>query len=391
MKILANPGPERYFRILVVNIPRATGLSRMRKKQKRIVFAATTPMNYIVFKPIADRMLADERIDVWFTANHSPKKLYRAAGLNSSKLIRHELAELKKYDMCICPGYFFKPRRTAIKVEIFHSACIDSNAVSNKALRFDKLFLLGPYMYDKFISAGILPENDPRFEKIGMPKVDCLVDGSLYAAAIRKELDIDNDLPTVLYAPTRSVISGTSLEHAGEEIMKTISGMNVNFIIKLHDRNYRMWRRKNLVDWRHKLAELKTPNMRIITGYDICPAFVVSDILVSDISSVTYEFCILDRPVIFYHIDQMIETAEKKERIRWGSAESDLTAWGRNCGQVVYNVQELKDAIEYGLDHPEEKSDIRKEFAQKFFYNIGHATEVAVGKIYELLGLDPVQ
>ena len=74
MKILANPGPERYFQIAVVNIPKATGQSRMRKKQKRIVFAATTPMNYIVFKPIADRMLADERIDVWFTANHSPKK-----------------------------------------------------------------------------------------------------------------------------------------------------------------------------------------------------------------------------------------------------------------------------------------------------------------------------
>ena len=224
-----------------------------------------------------------------------------------------------------------------------------------------------------------------------MPKVDCLADGSLDTAAIRKELDIDNDLPTVLYAPTRSVTSGTSLEHAGEEIIKTISRMNINFIIKLHDRNYRMWRRKNPVDWRHKLAEMKTPNMRIITGYDICPAFAVSDLLVSDISSVTYEFCILDRPVIFYHIDQMIEKAVEKECKRWGSAESDLTAWGRNCGQVVYNVQELKDAIEYGLNHPEEKSDIRGEFAQKFFYNIGHATEKAVEKIYELLGLYHVQ
>ena len=125
-------------------------------------------------------------------------------------------AKLKKYDRCICPGYFFKPRRTAIKVEIFHSVCIDSNAVSHKALRFDKLFILGSYMHDKFISTGILAENDSCFKKIGMPKVDCLADGSLYAAAIRKELDIDNDLPTVLYAPTRSVTSGTSLEHAGD-------------------------------------------------------------------------------------------------------------------------------------------------------------------------------
>ena len=47
------------------------------KKRKKIVFASSTPMNYIMFKPIADRMLADDRIDVWFTAKHSPKKNFQ--------------------------------------------------------------------------------------------------------------------------------------------------------------------------------------------------------------------------------------------------------------------------------------------------------------------------
>jgi len=364
-------------------------LKKIMKKRKRIVFASSTPMNFIIFKPIADRLLADDRIDVWFTANHSPKKLYGAVGLQNAKLIRHELAELKKFDMSICPGYFFKPKRTAIKVEIFHSVSIDNYSVSPKALRFDKLFIIGPYLYDKFISTGTLPENDTRLVKIGMPKVDCLVDGSLDASTIRKELGIDNDLPTVLYAPTRSVTSGTSLEHAGEEIIKTISAMNVNFIIKLHDRNYRMWRKKTQTDWRHRLDEIKTPNMKVVKGYDICPAFWVSDLLISDVSSVTYEFCLLDRPVVFYHIDQMIGAVENKERDRWGNEISDLVAWGRDCGQVVNNVQELKDAVEYGLAHPGEKSDIRKEFAQKFFYNPGQATEKAIEKIYELLELEP--
>jgi len=359
------------------------------KKRKKIVFASSTPMNYIMFKPIADRMLADDRIDVWFTAKHSPKKLYGSVGVKNIKMIRHELAELKKFDMCICPGYFFKPKRTAVKVEMFHSVSIDNYSVSPKALRFDKLFITGPYLYDKFISTGTLPENDTRLEKIGMPKVDCLVDGSLDASAIRKEFDIDNDRPTVLYAPTRSAVHGTSLEHAGEEIIKTVSAMDVNFIIKLHDRNYRMWRKKNPKDWRHQLDEIKTPNMRIVTGYDICPAFLISDLLISDVSSVTYEFCLLDRPVIFYHIDQMIEVVEHKERDRWGNAVSDLLAWGRDCGQVVKNIPELKAAVEHGLAHPEEKSDIRKEFAQKFFYNPGQAADTAVEKIYELLELDP--
>jgi len=29
------------------------------KKRKKILFSAATPMNYIMFKPISDRLLAD--------------------------------------------------------------------------------------------------------------------------------------------------------------------------------------------------------------------------------------------------------------------------------------------------------------------------------------------
>jgi hypothetical protein len=86
----------------------------------------------------------------------------------------------------------------------------------------------------------------------------------------------------------------------------------------------------------------------------------------------------------------MIELVEKKERERWGNEISDLLAWGRDCGQVVFNVSEMEGAIDYGLAHPQEKSEIRKEFAQKFFYNLGGATDKAVEKIYELLELDPL-
>src|SRR5210317_852284 len=103
------------------------------KKIKKILFTAATPMNYIMFKPISDRLLTDERFEVVYTANHSPRKLYGALGVKNVKMIRHEIAEWKKFDMCICPGYFYKPRKTAVKVQIFHSASIDNYSVSPKA------------------------------------------------------------------------------------------------------------------------------------------------------------------------------------------------------------------------------------------------------------------
>jgi hypothetical protein len=38
----------------------------------------------------------------------------------------------------------------------------------------------------------------------------------------------------------------------------------------------------------------------------------------------------------------------------------------------------------------DKKSDIRKQFAQQFFFNPGQATDTAAEKIYELLELDPL-
>ena len=85
----------------------------------------------------------------------------------------------------------------------------------------------------------------------------------------------------------------------------------------------------------------------------------------------------------------MVDRVETKERERWGNETSDLLAWGRDCGTVVYDVPEMKAGIEHGLAHPGEKSEIRNDFAQKFFYTPGGATGKAVAKIYEFLELDP--
>jgi len=63
--------------------------------------------------------------------------------------------------------------------------------------------------------------------------------------------------------------------------------------------------------------------------------------------------------------------------------------WGRDVGVIVNDMDNLKKAIQHGLEHPEEKSEIRREFARKFFYKPGTATDRAVEKIYQLLNLTP--
>jgi len=352
---------------------------------KKILFCASSPMNYAMFKPIHTRLKQDDRIEIWFTANHKVKEIYRTVGLEDEKVIYKTLSYLRHYDMCICPSFFYERNNADVKVQIFHGVSLKNRAVHKKALAFDKLFLAGYYMRNKFMETWGLAEDDPRFEMIGMPKVDPLVNGTLDSEVIKKGLGINNQLPTVIYAPTRPSITSSSLQMVGEQIIDTISGMEVNFLIKLHDRAYKQWRRKS-EDWKQKLARLERSNVRVIEDYDIIPYLFISDLLVSDISSVINEFSLLDRPIVLYDVPRLIRFHKRKE-LKRGLKTSDLEDWGRDVGVIVDDMDGLKKAIHYELEHPEEKSAFRKEFAQRFFYKPGTATERAVEKIYQLLNL----
>jgi len=171
-------------------------------------------------------------------------------------------------------------------VQIFHGVSLKNRAVHKKALAYDKLFLAGEYMKRKFIETWKLAEDDPRFEMIGMPKVDPLVNGSLNSSEMKRSLGLDNRLPTVIYAPTRPSPTSSSLPMAGEQIITTIADMEVNFLIKLHDRAYKTWRSTS-EDWEQKLKRIKKPHLKVIDDYDVVPYLFVSDLLVSDISSST--------------------------------------------------------------------------------------------------------
>jgi len=353
--------------------------------KKKILFCASSPMNYAMFKPIHQRLKQDERIELWFTANHKVKEIYHTIGLKDEKIVYKTLSYFHHYDMCICPSFFYERKNAEIRVQIFHGVSLKNRAVHKKALDYDKLFLAGEYMKRKFMETWGLAEDDPRFEMIGMPKVDPLVNGSLDREEIKKSLGIDNHLPTVIYAPTRPSITSSSLQMAGEQIINTIADMEVNFLIKLHDRAYKQWRRKS-EDWKQKLTRFRKSNVRVIEDYDIIPYLFISDLLVSDISSVINEFCLLDRPIVLYDVPRLIQFHKRKE-LKRGLQSSDLEDWGREVGVIANDMDSLRKAIQHGLEQPEEKSEIRKEFIQKFFYKPGTATDRAVGKIYQLLNL----
>ena len=348
---------------------------------KRILFGTTSYVNFIMFERIYKKLARDGRIDIWFTGMHNskdrPRNLYKPFAVPHNRIIREKHAKKMYFDMYIAPDYHIVGD-AKIKVQMFHTTNFRNVSIDEEALKFDKLFLLGNYMKNGFIKYNLFKPDDKRMEMIGMPQVDCLVDGSLDKNQLQRGININTALPSVLFAPTLSIYS--SLYNMGDDIFDTVGAMPVNFLIKLHDRCYE--KRLNPVDWKKKLKFLtrRYPNIRIVPGFDCTPYLYISDILISDASCVAYQFCILDRPVIFADMH--------KEVFNKFWPRTDLETWGRKAGPLVTNSSQLKEALEDALTNSLRFSSVRQALAKDVFYKPGTAAQRSTEKIYELLQLE---
>ncbi len=225
---------------------------------------------------------------------------------------------------------------------------------------------------------GSSKRDGKRGRLIGYPKVDCLVDGSLNRAAIQASLGLDPTVPTVLYAPTWSPQS--SLNTIGAKLIPALARLDVNVVVKLHDRSYdRRSQTAGPVDWGHHLdAICRSWHVHAAHGSDVSPYLFVSDALVTDHSSVGFEFALLDRPIV------VIDSPELLRNARVGA---DKIRALQSAATVVHDVDSATRAIVSSLAEPARLSGERRALADRSFYRPGSATARAVDCIYELLEL----
>ncbi|MCX7766157.1 MAG: CDP-glycerol glycerophosphotransferase family protein [Candidatus Sumerlaeia bacterium] len=354
----------------------------MSAQRKRLLFFAKAPNNVVMFWRIYQRLRHDERLQIYFTGEYfgsrNARPLYRLFGMEREKIIGPFLARWLKFDLYLSPDIKMVAKRAHYRVQIYHGISFKGHPYTEKILSYNKLFIVGEDMLRRYIRRGILRPEDSRIEKIGMPKTDPLRDGSLNAEEILARLGLKNkDRPIILFAPTWRPES--SIYTKGDEIINLLSKLDVYLLIKLHDLVLDPNERR--VNWQAKIAGWEQiPNVKVIRDYDVIPYMFISDVLISDASSVANEFTLLDRPIIFVDVPELFKVYEKT---------IDLTeGWGRKIGEVVNSAAELKEAVDDALRNPQRLSAVRRQAATDFFYNPGRATSSAVNKIYELLELE---
>lgn len=262
---------------------------------------------------------------------------------------------------------------------------------------FDAFFLIGPIhreAFEVFISEFMDNKSPDYIElfNVGYPKSDYLLNGRYDADKISTDLSLDRTKKTVLYAPAFN--EGASLREHGVEIITLLAQQSqYNVLVKLPidccGPTSNLYATGG-VNWFEIISEIQSgsPNLRLYYDYQIDPLLACSDVLITCISSVGFEFLALNRPVIFidtpaYFSGWLKRTFPDKDTVAW--SQRTTVNGGKEFGLVVNNFMELPEAIETVLAYPDEYPRQQERLKSYLLYNRGRGTEAAVSKIEELL------
>jgi len=260
----------------------------------------------------------------------------------------------------------------------------------------DALFLYGPLQRQALdehlaIQQWTIPNHLSLFE-IGYTKSDDLLNGCYDRENILQDLCLDPDHKTIVYAPAFN--EGASLRECGLQILQTLCQLSqYNIIAKLPIDCLQPTSNITAtggVNWFEYINALENNynNFKLFQEYTADKALACADILITCVSSISFEFLALGRPVIFIDTPRFYETSLKaffpSSNIS-GFAQRTTVNGGKEFGLTVSTPKQLPEAINEVLTHPDRYPPNKINLLNYLLYNPGHATAAAVEKISELL------
>lgn len=168
------------------------------------------------------------------------------------------------------------------KIQIFHGVGC-KNYFYGKISSDQFCLVPGPSWAEKLKVYGI---ND--LEVVGYAKTDDLFSGLWNKEALLRDIGGDINKKTVLYAPTWGKIS------SAKQLQEVISRLTARFnvLVKLHDNSPDKWQQ----------IYRDIPGIIYCQEVDATKYLYVADILISDFSSIVFEFAQLYRPIIVFGV-----------------------------------------------------------------------------------------
>ncbi|MDI5949651.1 CDP-glycerol glycerophosphotransferase family protein [Flavobacterium yafengii] len=206
------------------------------------------------------------------------------------------ITELENYksDAIFVPGNEVPHYLRGLKVQIFHGLAGEKKGHFRIRHYFDLYLTQGPYFTERFNKLKSVHKDFDVIET-GWPKLDIYgTDKSAFEQERKELLQKYNAKKILLYAPTFSP-KLTSAPFLVEQIKSLSENKEYLILLKFHP----------LMDvsWIQIYTDLanEIPNIIFETEKNIIKFLLISDVLISDTSSVIYEFLLLDKPVITFN------------------------------------------------------------------------------------------
>jgi hypothetical protein len=350
------------------------------------VFDARTAMEFGMMAPLLRRIGADARVRCSLMSSGRPDQvatIFRDAP-GGVPILSPRRAMTRHFDAYVAADLVWAnlPRGTW-RVQMFHGVAgkwhrvYDRPATSMR--HWDRLFFINRRRMNNYIASGAIDRRSPAIRLVGMPKSDCLVDGSLNRDAVLEASGFDPRRPAVLYAPTWSRFS--SLNAMGENIVRSLVAAGYTVLVKLHENSLDpAYFCSGGEDWPGRLTPL-LPRERglLIRSSDASPWLMAADVLITDHSSIGFEYLLLDRPVVRIAMPRLVAGTDISLEYVQLMAEVSAT---------VETPSGVLTAVGHALAEPRRRSPARRALASELFLNPGAATACAVQELYALMELE---
>lgn len=307
----------------------------------KAVLFCNFPYSFSILSPIANELLKRGVECLWYIPEDIIQGFANRAAVTTSDI---RVVKNFQSDLIFVPGNLVPWFLRGVKIQIFHGLAGEKKGHFRIRQYFDLYLTQGPYFTNRF---NRLAEKHKNFKVVetGWSKLDKLYQIDAQTLDRKKSLLAETGAKyIVLFAPTFSP-SLTSANTIFEEIIELSTKDEITVLLKFHDKHD-----KDIVK-RYKAVE--SNRLRIISDGDITESMKIADLMISDTSSVVYEFTLLHKPVVTLN--------SQSQNIHW---------------QDISSPEELVSAVETSLSgHDEFKNQRQQLFDHYHPYNDARSSE----------------
>ena len=258
-------------------------------------------------------------------------------------------------------------------VSLYHGLVFKRLSIGKMLRNYDLGFVTSEFFKQYYSKESGTPR---KLRITGYPRTDPLINKKWDKKEIIKEINVPFGRRNILYAPTYGQYHKDFLLSDIKKNFKDIEDFckrnACNFLIRMHT----AWCRRNPEKYKILINKIKESKNIYDLSTEIYPdvqrILYISEVLITDWSSIANDFILLDRPIIFIDVKLPIQefTLKPKDRV----------------GYIVNNNQDFFEKLQESLETPKLFKEKRRKVVKKLYKHLdGKSSKRCAEEIFKLL------